>query len=194
MENWAGYLQELTVGGRGLTVTNREGHALSTDDGFSAWVETTHQTHARGGSLYVIGNGGSAGIASHMAEDACKNAGLRALAFNDPAFLTAIANDEGFDCVFSTPLERHARPGDLLISISSSGNSPNVVKALEAAPRLGISVITLSGFDASNRSRAMGDLNFYWAQRRYGWVECGHQVVMHFWLDQYLNTYGQGAI
>ena len=83
--------------------------------------------------MFLIGNGGSAGIASHMAADACKNGGLRALAFNDAALLTATANDLAFDEVFSLPLERHARKGDLLVTVSSSGNSPNIVKGLECA-------------------------------------------------------------
>ena len=59
---------------------------------------------------------------------------------------------------------------------------------------MGIRRVTLSGFDEKNRSRAMGDLNFHIGARRYGWVECAHQVVMHFWLDQYLNLHGNGAI
>jgi D-sedoheptulose 7-phosphate isomerase len=194
MESWEQYLEMIAIGGRSLTVTDRAGRQLSADEGFAEWLALTHDTHQRGGTIYVIGNGGSAGIASHMAEDACKNGGLRAIAFNDPSYLTAIANDEGFDRVFSTPLERLSRPGDLLISVSSSGNSPNVVRALETAQRLEVRSVTLSGFDGGNRSRALGDLNFHLNQRRYGWVECGHQVVMHCWLDQYLNRYGTGAI
>ena len=194
MEAWSSYVRSLQHSLSGLIATRRNGATLSNDEGFAEWVGMTHATQSAGGFLYVIGNGGSAGMASHMAEDACKNGGLRALAFNDPSFLTAIANDQSFDEVFSTPLERLARAGDLLITISSSGNSPNIVRALDTAIRMGLKTVTLSGFDPQNRSRGLGDVNFYIPARRYGWVECSHQIVMHNWLDQYLDQYGSGAI
>jgi D-sedoheptulose 7-phosphate isomerase len=194
MELWSDYIYALRNSLSDISVTRRNGAVEAVADGFSEWVSMTHATQDAGGCLYIIGNGGSAGMASHMAEDACKNGGLRAMAFNDPAFLTAIANDQAFDQVFSTPIERMSRPGDLLISISSSGNSPNIVRALETAVRLGLKTVTLSGFEPENQSRRLGDLNFYIPARRYGWVECDHQIVMHFWLDQYLNKHGAGAI
>ena len=108
--------------------------------------------------------------------------------------MTATANDLAYDQVFSLPLERLARPGDMVISISSSGNSPNVVRALEAAAARRLQIVTLSGMRADNRSRALGDLNFYAPLQRYGWVESAHQVILHYWFDQYLHLYGQGAI
>ena len=80
-----------------------------------------------------IGNGGSAGIASHLAIDFSKNGGLRALAFNDPSALTCLGNDLGYENVFAKQIELHGRAGDLLIAISSSGRSPNILNAVEAA-------------------------------------------------------------
>jgi len=133
-------------------------------------------------------------MASHMAADACKNGGLRAMAFNDPALLTAIGNDVTFDELFALPLRRLAHQGDLLISISSSGSSPNIIRALEAARDIGMHCVTLSGKQPDNRSRALGDLNFYVPLPRYGWVESAHQLIIHYWFDQYLNRYGQGAV
>jgi D-sedoheptulose 7-phosphate isomerase len=116
------------------------------------------------------------------------------MAFNDPAFLTATANDLAYDQVFSLPLRRLGRPGDLVISISSSGNSPNIVCALEASRELGIETVTLSGMRPDNRSRALGRLNFYVPLPRYGWVESAHQIAVHYWLDQYLSRHSGGAI
>ena len=124
MEGWSDYCETIATGLRKLAVTDRSGKAVSTADAVSQWVAMTRSTHDAGGQLYIIGNGGSAGMASHMAADACKNGHLRALSFSDVALLTATANDLAYEQVFSLPLERLARPGDLLIAISSSGNSP----------------------------------------------------------------------
>jgi D-sedoheptulose 7-phosphate isomerase len=194
LEPWDKYIGTIAAGLGDLAVTDGDGASLAPAEGFSRWVSLTRDTHDRGGMVYIIGNGGSAGMASHMAVDACKNGGLRALAFNDPALLTATANDLSYDQVFSLPLERLGRAGDLVISISSSGNSPNILRALDTARRMGMSAVTLSGKDGSNRSRGLGAVNFYVPLPRYGWVESAHQIVIHYWLDRYLTDHGQGAI
>jgi D-sedoheptulose 7-phosphate isomerase len=193
-ETWGEYLGTIAEGLRGVAVTDRQGTALSMADGAARWVAMTRATRDRDGHIYFIGNGGSAGMASHMATDACKNGHLRAIAFNDIGLMTATANDLAYDQIFSLPLERLARPGDMVISISSSGNSPNVVRGLEAAAARRLQIVTLSGMRSDNRSRALGDLNFYAPLQRYGWVESAHQVILHYWFDQYLHLYGQGAI
>jgi D-sedoheptulose 7-phosphate isomerase len=133
-------------------------------------------------------------MASHFAADACKNGGLRAQAFNDGPLLTCTANDVAFEEVFALPLERFARSGDMLITISSSGGSPNIVRALERARKMQLRIVTVSGKGADNPSRAFGDVNVYMPSARYGWVESGHHVVLHYWLDQYLDAHGPGAI
>lgn len=193
-ERWDDYVGTIADGLRDLRVTDHAGEAVPVADAFGRWVDLTRETHERGGCVYFIGNGGSAAMASHMATDACKGGHLRALAFNDPTMLTAIGNDLGYDQAFSLPLERLARAGDLVISISSSGNSPNIVRALETARRLGLAAVTLSGRQPDNRSRALGHLNFYAPLARYGWVESAHQIVIHHWLDEYFARYCGGAI
>ena len=193
-ETWGAYLGTIAEGLRDVSVTDRQGTALSMAEGAARWVEMTRATRDRDGHIYFIGNGGSAGMASHMATDACKNGHLRAVAFNDIGLITATANDLAYDQIFSLPLERLARPGDMVIAISSSGNSPNVVRGLEAAAARRLQIVTLSGMRSDNRSRALGDLNFYAPLQRYGWVESAHQVILHYWFDQYLHLHGQGAI
>jgi D-sedoheptulose 7-phosphate isomerase len=193
-QSWTDYVGAISDGLRKMSVTDRLGAALSPFDAVARWVAMTRATHERGGSVYIIGNGGSAGMASHIAADACKNGHLRAMAFNDSALLTATSNDLSYDQVFSLPLQRHARPGDLLITISSSGNSPNIVRALEARRELGVDAVTLSGKAADNRSRSLGDLNFYVPVPRYGWAESAHLIILHYWFDQYLQAHGQGAV
>ena len=194
MERWQDYLTAVTAGLRDLAVTDHTGAPVTHADGFRRWVEITHEVHARGQNVYVVGNGASAAMASHMAADACKNGGLRAQAFNDPSFLTATGNDLAFEQVFALPLGRFSRAGDLLMTISSSGSSPNIVRALEKAKTMAMRIVTLSGRDPLNPSRGFGDLNFYVPCDRYGWIESAHQVVMHYWLDQYLDLHCKGAV
>jgi D-sedoheptulose 7-phosphate isomerase len=194
VERWTDYCETIADGLRRMAVTDRTGAALPTADGVAQWVSMTRGAHDGGGYLYIVGNGGSAGMASHMAADACKNGHLRAMSFSDIALLTATANDLAYDQVFSLPLERLARPGDLLIAISSSGNSPNIVRALETSRTIGLRAVTLTGMGADNRARTLGDLNFYVPLSRYGWTESAHQVILHYWFDQYLCEHRHGAL
>jgi len=194
MENWREYIAAVASGLHDLAVTGADGALLTPADGFRRWVELTRDGHARGQHIYLIGNGASAMMASHFAADACKNGHLRAIAFNDASLLTAVANDVAFADIFALPLSRLARAGDLVIAISSSGNSPNIVRALESARSLNVQIVTLSGKGADNRARTFGTLNFYVPSTRYGWVECAHQLILHYWLDQYINLHGQGAV
>src|SRR5262249_39923268 len=202
VERWTDYCDTIADGLRRIAVTDRSGAALATADGVARWVSLTRAAHDAGGPLYIIGNGGSAGIGtggsagmgSHMAADACKNGHLRAMSFSDVALLTATSNDLAYDQVFSLPLERLARPMDLLIAISSSGNSPNIVRALDASRALGLRAVTLTGMSAENRARRLGDLTFYVPLSRYGWTESAHQAIPHYWFDQYLCEDTAGAL
>ena len=194
MNEWDRYIDTIADGLRRLAATDRVGAALTPADGFDRWVGLTHEAEQRDSQIFIIGNGGSAAMASHMAIDACKNGHLRALALNDPAFITATGNDLSYDQVFRLPLQRLARNGDLLITISSSGNSPNVLEAIEGARGIGMNVVTLSAKDGDNRSRDAGDLNFYVPLSRYGWAESAHQIVLHYWFDRYLDLHRGGAL
>ena len=194
MERWTDYVETITGGLAKVEVTDRSGAPLAADAGVAAWVQLTRAAHDRGAQIYIIGNGGSAGLASHLAADACKNGHLRAIALNDAALLTATANDLAYDQVFSLPLERLGREGDLVIAISSSGNSPNIFRALETSRTLGLGAVTLTGMTQANRARRLGDLNFYVPLARYGLTESAHQVLLHHWIDQYLHQFRGGAI
>jgi D-sedoheptulose 7-phosphate isomerase len=130
-----------------------------------------------------VGNGGSAGIASHLAIDFSKNGGLRSLAFNDSSALTCLGNDLGYENVFAKQLEFHARPGDLLIAISSSGRSPNILAAVKTARARNCKVVTFSGFTEENDLRKTGDINFFVRSREYGFVEVSHLALCHAVLD-----------
>lgn len=171
-----------------------EGGEIGFDEALHEWVELTQACRTSEKMIYFCGNGASAMMASHMAADATKNGGLRAQSFNDAALMTAISNDIAYEKVFSLPVERFASKDDMLITISSSGGSPNIIDAIQTAREKGLKVVTLSGKNESNPSRKLGDLNFYIPSPRYGIVECAHQVLLHCWLDTYLDQYGNGAI
>lgn len=158
------------------------------------WMQrTARDAHERGNKLMFVGNGGSAGIASHCAIDYSKNGGLRSLALTDGAALTCLGNDYGYEHVFAKQVEWHGRPGDLLVAISSSGNSMNIRNAIDAARRQGCTVITFSGFKPENPLRRMGDMNVYIASMEYGFVELGHQALCHAVLDLVMGWRPLGA-
>jgi D-sedoheptulose 7-phosphate isomerase len=109
------------------------------------------------------------------------------MSFSDSAILTALGNDIGYDEVFATPLRWYGKAGDQLVTISSSGNSPNILRAIETARELGLSVVTLSGLRPDNKSRKLGDLNFYVPAKTYGIAESIHQVLLHLCIDRFMG-------
>ena len=106
-------------------------------------VEKTCQARKK---VILVGNGGSASIASHVSVDLTKSAGCRSITFNEPDLLTCFANDYGYEKWVEKALDFYAEPGDLAILISSSGKSPNIINGALRARHLGLSVVTLSGF------------------------------------------------
>lgn len=156
---------------------------LACDVAFAKWRQAAGILRAEDRTLYLIGNGASASMASHFAADLSKNAHIRAQVFTDLSQVTAIGNDMAFDQIYAVPLSRYARPGDMLVAISSSGASPNILAGVEAARARGVSVVTLSGFKPNNPLRARGDINFHVSATSYGIVETCHAALLHFWLD-----------
>ena len=132
----------------------------------------------RGSKIMLAGNGASAAIASHFALDFTKQAKVRSVSFNNPSLITAYGNDYGYENWVMKALEHHGREGDAVMLISSSGRSPNVVKAAEQAKDMGIPVVTLTGFEPDNPLRNRGDINFWVDNRSYNIVESVHA----FWL------------
>ncbi len=163
--------------------SSREGNDISMDDGM-ARVRAEMVRIAQGSNkVMFVGNGGSAGIAGHMAIDFSKNGGVRALTFNDASSLTCLGNDLGYEQVFAKQVEMLGVEGDVLVAISSSGESKNILNAVEVACRRKCFVVTLSGFSKDNALRRMGDVNFYVDARAYGFVETSHQTILHAILD-----------
>ncbi len=154
-------------------------------------VELLQKTRDLGGTIYIAGNGGSATTASHWVNDlgkATKQAGaksMRVMSLSDNiSWLTALANDEGYERVFAGQLENFARPGDVLIVISASGNSPNLLRAVELAQKSDVKTIALLGFDGGIlKNRAEEYLLIPTAKGAYGLVESAHGLICHILTD-----------
>lgn len=137
-----------------------------------------------GGSLVsFIGNGGSAAIAGHMTADFFKNGRMRTIGLFDAPALTCFGNDYGYEHVFSKQIERVMGEGDLLVAISSSGRSPNIVNAIDAAHGNGATVLSLTGFSPDNPSRERADASLWVPSDRYGIVESIHGVLLQAIVD-----------
>lgn len=139
------------------------------------WMKAVH---IGGRKSIIAGNGGSAAIASHCAVDFTKNARVRSVNFNEASLVTCLANDYGYECWLEKGLELYADDGDLIILISSSGKSLNMVHAADYACSTGLKLVTFTGFAADNPLRQRGNLNFWVNSRAYNIVEMTH----HIWL------------
>ena len=163
-----------------IEVTNQQGDALSLEQGAERAVQMVIDVKTASRKVLLAGNGGSSSIASHVQNDMCKSVGVRAMVFTEQPLLTALANDDGYGSVFEWPIGLWAESGDLLVTVSSSGQSENIVRALVAGREKGCELITLSGFNPDNASRTMGDLNFYVPSHVYGYVESAHTALAHY--------------
>ncbi len=167
-----------------LTVDDREGRRLTAEDGFRRWAELLAGIRRKRRRVYLIGNGANASMCSQFATAMDKNAHLHAELFTDPVLISGIANDLGYEWVYAEPLRHRGQKGDMLICLSSSGRSPNILKAAEFADRLGIHTVTLSGLEPDNPLRGKGDLNFYVAAGTYADVQTCHAAILQHAVEQ----------
>lgn len=160
-------------------VTDIEGARRESEQAIADLIALLEDLRARGGRLYVVGNGGSAGVAGHAATDFLNVGKLKAATLHDPSLLTCMSNDYGYDVAFAKILATIGSAEDVLIAISSSGQSANIRNAAAEMRRLRGKAITLSGFKRDNPLRSLGDVNFWLDSSDYGMVEIGHQFVLH---------------
>lgn len=176
-----------------MYVTEKSGKELSVDEGLEIWAEQAWNVRENTkGLIFFCGNGASASMAEHMSHDWFQNAVINTTTCAELSHVTAISNDIGYEEVYAYRIERIISDKDIVVGISSSGNSPNIVKAISAANRNGAFTITLSGKKPDNGIRQMGDLNFYVSLETYGEVESAHAVLLHGALDYFLDKYMGG--
>ncbi len=151
-------------------------------------IDLLWRAYQKGSTVFVIGNGGSAATASHLAQDLAKGTRrtlsqkkrIRALALTDSVpCLTAYGNDDGYAVVFEQQLRNHARPGDVLIAISGSGNSPNIIKALTWAKRNGLATLGLTGF-GGGKLRRLAQHKLHVPLNDMCTAESVHSVLLHY--------------
>jgi len=171
-----------------IETTDSTGRPLGCQKAILQIVKVISRQSKKGNKVMLIGNGGSASIASHIATDFLKNIKIPALAFSDSSLLTCLSNDLGYEQVFSTPIGILAKRGDILFAISSSGKSKNILNAVSQAKKKGCFVAGLSGFSPRNPLRNMGNINFYAPSSSYGAVEIAHLAICHAIVDILYTT------
>lgn len=167
-----------------LKITSSEcrvgGRAASLEDGLSAFGGLLNEVRQKRSGLYWVANGGSNALASHLSQDLLNKLGIRSNTFSDSALITCMANDYGYESVYLRPLTTLANAGDMLIAISSSGRSQNILACAKFAVEHNMKLVTLSGFDKDNPLYAhSADVAFYLPSKLYGQVEVGHEALLH---------------
>jgi len=152
------------------------------------FIETLYNAYEQGSTVFVIGNGGSAANASHFAQDLAKGTRakidqpkcIKALSLTDNfAFFSALGNDEGYDAVFVEQMRTFSKSGDLLVAISGSGNSPNILRAVEYAKQNGIKTVGITGF-GGGKLIDMVDEKVHVPINDMCTAESVHSVVFHY--------------
>ena len=187
------YVADVVKALKDMKVTDCNGTELSQEKGLGTWVDKCKEIRdEKRGSFYFAGNGASASVAEHMSSDCFQNADFATVTCSEVSYITAVSNDVSFEDVFSYKINKTMKNTDMLITISSSGNSPNIVKAIGAAKAKGAYIVTISGMKPDNQSRIAGHLNFYVPTTTYGMVESAHSILLHCWLDLFLDKYMEG--
>jgi D-sedoheptulose 7-phosphate isomerase len=196
MINFSNYLYEyvnsVTHALKNTVVTDEEKNVININAALERWVDIAKNKRDGGAVFFFAGNGASASMAEHFSHDCFKNADLNTYTCSETAHITAISNDISFEEIFAYRISKICSEKDALITISSSGNSPNVLRAIETAQKKRMFIVTLSGKNNDNKSRQMGSLNFYVALPTYGFIESAHATLLHCWLDMFLDKYMQG--
>jgi D-sedoheptulose 7-phosphate isomerase len=168
-----------------MIITNADGNVLKEEEALSIIHNKFDLIKKSNRIICLIGNGGSSGIVSHTSVDLVNTCKITAFPLTDTSQLTCFANDFGYENVFSKPLETMLSPDDALIAVSSSGSSKNILNAVHTAIQKKSFVITLSGFKSDNLLRKKGHINFWLDSERFGMVEIGHALILHYLTDRY---------
>ena len=163
---------------------NKPDDKFSYEEGMGHLVDFFIGTKKAGGNLYFIGNGGSAAVACHMTADFLKNGEMKTRSLYNPSTFSCFANDYGYEYVFSKQLEAATEKGDILVAISSSGNSQNIINAIEVVKQKGGVTISLTGFGRTNKARQISDYSIYVPSNEYGIVESIHNLILQQIVDE----------
>ena len=185
------YIEELIEKLYGTTIQKKSEEKCSAyQDGIKILIDVFLRHKESGSMLFFIGNGGSSAIASHMTADFMKNGGMNTYSLYDNAVTTCMGNDYGYEYIFSKPMEFLVQEGDLVVAISSSGNSANIINGLVTAKKKKAEIITFTGFSENNKARRLGDVNLHVPCAKYGIVESIHNLILQQIVDMIMDRDG----
>lgn len=157
---------------------------------FDELISLTNVVKKSTGRMFFMGNGASASFSNHMALDWSKNGGVYATSLSDSALLTALSNDYSYEMAFVEYLKiNKVNENDIVVTISSSGNSKNITNVLKFCCEIKVKTIGFSGLNPDNKTTELSDYSLFVPCKTYGFVECIHQVFLHLWLDKYMGIY-----
>jgi len=130
------------------------------------------------GKVFIVGNGGSSSIASHVSVDFAKVANVPSNTFNNANLITCFANDYGHQNWIKEAIKAYTQKNDILILISSSGNSKNIINAAKYCNENNIPLITFSGFDKENNLAKLGNINIHINSKNYNYIEMSHHIIL----------------
>ena len=146
-------------------------------------IDLINLTKNRNGKVYIVGNGGSASIASHVSVDFAKVSRIQSSTFNNSNLVTCFANDYGYENWVKEAIKAYTNKNDMMILISSSGTSKNIVNAAKFCKKNSIDLITLSGFKKNNPLSKLGKINFYINSNQYNFIEMSHHIILVYLVD-----------
>lgn len=171
-----------------LSVTDINGHEIETDMAFKQLQNYALGVMERRKTIYFIGNGRNASIANDAASVIAEHTGIHTETFFNFNLITSIANNSNYEDIFVEPLKKRIVAGDMLVAISSSGESRNINNAVRETLRIGGNACTLSANDPENSLRSMGTLNFYIpAENPMNAAPCSMEI-MNYWIDQLITV------
>ncbi len=180
---WQEYAKQMSDLFSLVEITNEKQEQLEVNDGFLSFAKLAKTCKEKNGEIVFIGNGASASLASHFSADIFKNAKIRTRVLTDLSLLTAMGNDICYEEVYATPLKQILQEQDILVAISSSGNSKNIINAAKIAQEK-CTLITFSAFSEHNPLRLMGNINFYVPASTFGFAESCHATLLHYFTDK----------
>ncbi len=146
-------------------------------------IKIIKKTVKKNGKIYIVGNGGSSSIASHVSVDFSKVAKIQSSTFNNSNLITCFANDYGYENWVTEAIKAYMNPNDMIILISSSGKSLNIVNAAKYCRKKSINLITLSGFKKNNPLSKYGKVNFHINSNQYNFIEMSHHIILVYLVD-----------
>ena len=158
------------------------------DNQLNQSIKLIKKTIKNKGKIYIVGNGGSASIASHVSVDFAKVARVQSSTFNNANLITCFSNDYGYENWVTEAIRAYMNKKDMIILISSSGTSKNIVNAAKYCKKKSIDLITLSGFKKNNPLSKYGNVNFYIKSVQYNFIEMSHHIILVYLVDIFAKS------